>query len=641
MVRIADGAPAIAVSPNQAEFAVLDGGLVRFFSSTTGAEQGQLEVALGEGELIYTGPDRLVVVVRTGEHTWIALVRRKDRVVLSRSEITGPLSLLAASAQRLVLIDPTGERPRLGSITTDAIGFEPLQVRTPLRFACITPEQDFLLAPRDELVRWDPLRKRTAAKLHLPFDPQTTRGGFASRHRQLWLVRGDKLRVFRFSDGRPHGEIKAPGPIVDVMSHGASSRLVLVCKTEQGLVLQQVDVSTGDTALMGPPTHQALAVIETDPPWLVGVDAGGEPTRAPLQPATILGEFAPDPIKRQPGDGDKTGDWRAKLRPKRTHHAEPQDEEAGEDDDSAYASEPEPDDEPPAVREPAAPPPSREPSAVARAVAARRVAPSPASTPSPVTPPRAERPAPLIADALQVLVGPLGKHPMGELARYARAVLSGEPARAPSASNTRIVAVERRFGLSHGATLLCQLLYGVRLLGEHEKGIAPLDALRAFAPRSDGDVEAAWAEVLGVGDLGRRGLLASTHGRLRIAESVARFIDGQAAQVRILPGDAELDEPPEPASYRLDGGELEVQGAALARALGAPVALVTGGELREKLVEARLHGAVPLIDSNLFEPWVLEDDWVVVVLRRRAHAAIDALTALDIEPAPEPESSTG
>lgn len=636
MIRIADGAPAIAVSPNQAEFAVLDGGLIRFFSSTTGAEHGQLEVALGEGELTYTGSDRLVVVVRTGEHTWIALVRRKDRVVLSRSEITGPLHLLAASAHRLVLLDPTGERPRLGSIAADAIGFEPLQVRTPLRFACVTPEQDFLLAPRDELVRWDPVRKRTAAKLHLPFDPQTTRGGFASRHRQLWLVRGDKLRVFRFSDGRPQGEIKAVGPIVDVMHHGASSRLVLVCKTEAGLALQQVDVSTGDVSSLGAPTHQALALVETDPPWLVGVDAGGEPTRVALAPATILGEFAPDPIKRQPGDGDKTGDWRAKLRPKRTHHAEPQEEEMSDEDDAPEGDEPA--EEGPAT--PAAPTvaPGREPSVAARAVASRRNAPSVAAAAA--TPTRA---APVFVDALTTttLLGPLGKHPMGELARYARAVLTGEPARAPSASATRIVAVERRFGLSRGATLLCQLLYGVRLLGEPEAGVAPVDALRAFEPRSDADVEAAWSEVLGVGDLGRRGLLAEARGRLRLAPSVARFIDGHPPQLRILEGDAELDEPPEPASYRLDGGELETQGAALARALGAPVALVTGGELREKLVEARLYGAVPLIDSNLFEPWVLEDDWVVVVLRRRAHATIDALTALDIEPPPEPEASTG
>ena len=58
---------------------------------------------------------------------------------------------------------------------------------------------------------------------------------------------------------------------------------------------------------------------------------------------------------------------------------------------------------------------------------------------------------------------------------------------------------------------------------------------------------------------------------------------------------------------------------------------LSGSDLRAQFVESRLHGAVPLVDANIFEPWILEEDWVVVVLRRRAHAQIDALAVLDLE----------
>ena len=85
--------------------------------------------------------------------------------MLSRAELAGPARLLVGFAERIVLLDPAGERPRLGSIAADSIGFEPLQVRTPLRFASVTPENDFLLGARDEGLLWDPIRKRATAKL--------------------------------------------------------------------------------------------------------------------------------------------------------------------------------------------------------------------------------------------------------------------------------------------------------------------------------------------------------------------------------------------------------------------------------------------------------------------------------------------
>lgn len=629
MIRVAPGGPAIAIANNQSEFAVLDGGLIRFYSSSSGELLGEIEVALGEGELRYVGVDRLVAVIRTGDHTWVALIRRSDRTVLSRAELTGPQRLVVGFSERIILLDPAAERPRLGSIAADSIGFEPLQVRTPLRFACVTPEEEFLLAARDEILRWDPVHKRAVARLHLPIDPQITRAGFATRHRQLWMVRGDRLRVFRFSDGRPQGELRAGGKIEEVTFEPASSRIVLLVQAGEQRLLEQIDLGTSEVLPLGPPQHQSIAVIESTPPWLVGVDAGGEPVRTPLQPPSILGEFNVEQPKRPPGDGAMRGDWRSRLRPKRAGEAaahEPTEEAHDPDTDA-----PPPEGEEEEADAPAAQPAPRAAS-IARSERGAALVPERGRT----APPRVERALPPAAalDRLSALVGPLGRHPMAELARYARSVLGGETQRPPSVSASRVLHVERRFGLSKSAATLCQLLYGVRLLGDPDGGIAPVDALRAFAPKSDSEVEATWEEVVAAGDLGRRRLCELERGRLRLSETVARFLDGQPTRLRILDGEAELDEPPEPAYYRLDGTDLEALGASLAGALGAPVALLAGGDLRAQLVEARLHGAVPLVDTPLFEPWLLQEDWVIVVLRRRAQPLVDALTPLDLDPAP-------
>jgi hypothetical protein len=185
-------------------------------------------------------------------------------------------------------------------------------------------------------------------------------------------------------------------------------------------------------------------------------------------------------------------------------------------------------------------------------------------------------------------------------------------------AESTLATVNERLALDDAAARTLALLYGARLVGQ--RGVAAATVARAL----DAD-EAAWDEALGRGLCGRLGLAHARDGRLLLSTAAGRFLDGVAPRVPIVNGSASDAELPG-GNVRLDGGvdrHAEI-GARLAARYGYDVALVlVEGErparmLAWKLVEARLHGAWPVIDVIVkAAKWTggLDDGPSVVVLR--------------------------
>ena len=153
-----------------------------------------------------------------------------------------------------------------------------------------------------------------------------------------------------------------------------------------------------------------------------------------------------------------------------------------------------------------------------------------------------------------------------------------------------------RLALDDRAARALAFVYGARLNGQAQVSAA------AVARVLEGDDDA-WDEALGAGLATQLGLLRARDGRVAVSGPAARFLDGLPPRVPILVGamsDAELPS----GNVRLDG-DVEPHAAVgerLAKQYGYDVALVVvegatpARMLASKLVEARLHGAWPVID---------------------------------------------
>jgi hypothetical protein len=275
--------------------------------------------------------------------------------------------------------------------------------------------------------------------------------------------------------------------------------------------------------------------------------------------------------------------------------------------------------------------------------------PSAPPPPSPATQPGKKQPHPRVADpadwrgklhatrqaaapaaratAAAVAVAPVedpaeaAPHWRDELCDWAEKQLAAprrpvEPPALPEDST--LATVSSRLALDDKAARALALVYAARLLGHADLPAATV------ARVLQGD-EAAWNEALGHGLGGRLGLLRARDGRVALSAPTGRFLDGTPPLIPILPGgvsDAELPG----GNVQLDGGveRLTDIGARLAERYGYDVALVlVDGDkpvrtLASKLVEARLHGAWPIVDISVkARPWTagLDDGPSVIIVR--------------------------
>ena len=547
-MRLYPGAPDLAASGDGAYVAGA-GARLTLWAQATRAELASLPID-GPADVAFVGADRLLVVVPGDGRSQLNGYALPSLELVATLELEGRLRVLASVANRALIATESLEQPRVVAVTTKIL-VEGIALREPLILAAAAPEDRLLAASRTrdaQLECWDPFLRRALFRLNLPLLPRAQLAGFSARRRLLWIASSaptGTLEVYRFSDGRLQARVELGAAIVGAAGHPESPRLVVATRTtDDGPVqLTELDFQAGERRALTPPLQpRAMCVVEGAQPALVLVD-GGAPVWMPLGAAAAPEAIAPTtppaaapPRQPHPRVSDPA-DWRGKL------HA-------------ANKSAP--------ATKPAAP--------AARAAVA--VAPVEEA---------AER----------------GAHWRDELCDWAEKQLE-RPRRALELpawpEESTLATAIARLALDDHATRALALLYGARLCGHAELPAATI------ARALDGE-EAAWDEALGRGLVGRLGLARVRVGALSLRAPTGRFLDGAAPRIPILPGspsDAEL-----PAgNVRLDGGiePLADIGARLARRYGYDVALVLvegpapARMLSWKLVEARLHGAWPIID---------------------------------------------
>jgi len=175
-----------------------------------------------------------------------------------------------------------------------------------------------------------------------------------------------------------------------------------------------------------------------------------------------------------------------------------------------------------------------------------------------------------------------------EVAAWSRTVIAGATDRdAPAApAAPAIDALLARLELALQLRPVLALLYGAHLCGE--RGAAPLDVARVL--------DGSWDEALGRGELARRGVAESTGSRVALSPLLLRALDELSPVTGTLVG--------EPGPIALLGPHVIVAGdeplstlAAryLPRVGGAILAAHDGASRTELLLEARAHGATPML----------------------------------------------
>jgi hypothetical protein len=194
-------------------------------------------------------------------------------------------------------------------------------------------------------------------------------------------------------------------------------------------------------------------------------------------------------------------------------------------------------------------------------------------------------------------------HWRDELCDWAAAVLA-HPRNArplPSLAHCRLDDAIERLRLETPSARALALLYGARLLGQHELPAATV--ARAIGDGEPAD-DPAWCEALARGPLAERRLVRQRRGRLGLRAIASRFLDGAEPHVTLLEGVEGAPESHLTLRLSLESESLERLGARLVREHGHHVALITIDEeapcrsLADALCEARLYDAWPLIEDS-------------------------------------------
>jgi hypothetical protein len=587
-MRLQPGAPDLAASLDGA-YVACAGRKLALYATSTRAEVAAAQLD-SPADIAFLGGDRLLAVVPGDGRSQLHAFMLPSLELVASLELEGRLRVLTTVANRALVATESLEQPRIVAVTTKIL-IESIALREPLLLATAAPEDRLLAASRSreaQLECWDPLLRRALFRLNLPLMPRAQLAGFSARRRLLWIAAAGTsgtIEVFRFSDGRLQARVDLGASIVGAEGHPDSPRLVVATRTaDAGKVsLTELDFQLGEQHEVAVPfSPRALCVVEGAQPALVIVD-GDAPVWLPLDfaattdaatatatlaataatAATARSAKAPHPRVSNPAD------WRGKLQATKTGA----------------------------------------PSATA--------APRPAAT---IASPSAEAAVP----SVEALEEPAA-HWRDELCDWADKQLAA-PRRAletPAVADDSTLAIAiARLALDERAARGLQLLYGARLLG-HD-GVPAATVARALGEGQGAD-EATWNEALGQGLLGRLGLARIRAGRLVLRAAAGRFLDGAPPELRILVGGASDAELPL-GNLRLDGGAepLAEIGARLAAQYGYDVALVLvdgptpARTLARRLVEARLHGAWPLIDVSVkAAKWsgALDDGPSVVVAR--------------------------
>src|SRR5437899_6071023 len=182
MPRLEPGGPGLAVSPDHAWLAVAHDGKLTLIDTNTRETRATRALPAGAQVDVYLSARAAYVFVRMEGSTGCYIHALPSLEPITSMELIGQAVPLGGVADRVLVVGPSGEMPRILALVGNNLSADPIPLREPVLFAAEAPENGLLVGARDQIECWDPLRRRALFRLHLPVTAPKL-GGFASRRR--------------------------------------------------------------------------------------------------------------------------------------------------------------------------------------------------------------------------------------------------------------------------------------------------------------------------------------------------------------------------------------------------------------------------------------------------------------------------
>lgn len=499
-------------------------------------------------------PDRLLVVQTRGSATRVRVLSVPELQPLAEGSLDTAARLAAVVGATAVLV--------AGNDTMTALDLAELKttkltVRGPIELVSPFSNKQVLVAARGKLEAWDLEERRPTHRLGLTLPKNPKFAGLAASGTLLWAVSSNApgtVTAYRLSDGTQLGESMLGGAPVVVLGVAASPTLIALVQHDERPELVAVDLIShecrglpfdGSIVAVGLVGDMIVLLPEVGVPMLIPLTGG--PARAILAIASSASRALPGAELQRSEDApvapptsvvvSRLDEWRAQVQT--------------------------------AVVATIASSPSKEPAI--RVVGEE---------------PRSRSRAELVA--------------WGETVRTRHSTAPPPP---PHVWNLTDLA--QRFSIDLRSRTLIALLYAAWLEGDGRKGVPVSHLARAL-----GNDELAWVEALGQGRVGRLGWIRSKLGRTRLHPQVGRFLDESPPRVKLvapLLDTLKSLEPPTSLSLWRGPADDGRDVLAFASACGIPIAVVDLDALppkrfermlRDRLLEARLHGALPVLTGE-------------------------------------------
>jgi hypothetical protein len=583
-------------------------------------------------------PERLLILQASGGSTTVRVIELPElrEVVDGRLSLRGEAHLVTLCGSVAVLL---GGTESLIAVDLVKLRATPIPVRGPIQVVAQVSQDQLLVGARGRIEAWSLAERRPTHRLVLPLPRDAGFGGVISNGRLLWVASTGApgaVSLFRLSDGKPLAVSVAGGTIKAIADAATSTTVVAAVQSDAGTPLQLVALDLETQAhrvlafdrpiaafcLAGAPADAVAVLAEHGPPVLLPFAAATSASPRPIlhggpgprgaapepddshaeQPGAAPPDTGDPEAARSTSEASRGGSTSEASRGVGAPTALPAGSSAGESSTAAASALGE---APEAAQEDSNDLAARLSEWRSQVQAAVFAAPPRAAPPS-------ERGLRVISDEPRSR----SRSELYTWGQSARARTTTTPP--PPPQGWRLNDLAARFKLDMRSRSLLTLLYASWLDGEGRRGV-PVGVLA----RALGNDEDAWVDALAQGRLGRLGWLRSSRGRTRLRGVVGRFLDEASPRVVLVEptGDAvtALTPPAGPALWRVrDRAAVPQQAHDLANRLGAPVATIDmdrlpatrrGGVLAARLLEARLHGAFPIIvpsEVAAFPPHVLD-----------------------------------
>lgn len=553
---------AIASSQDGLWIAWCEAGRIVLVDATTRLQVAELAIELQPpvALALSTDPNRLVVVQTRGASTVVRVLSVPELEPVAEGTLASAARLVAVCGATAVLL---GGADSLTTLDLATLHSTTLTVRGPIQTVAPFSDSQILVAARGKLETWSLDERRPTHRLGLALPRVPAFLGVAAGGTLLWAVSGEApgtVTCYRLADGMLVGEVATGGRPIAVNASASQPVLVAVVQSPAGaaeVVAIELLAATRRVLPVAAPIAAACitsgdetAVIvlpERSAPLRVSL-AGPEVARplvlAPTETARPAPSAAIAPDEQLPASAthpvaNRLDEWRAQVQA--------------------------------AVQVTATPSTSR------IELGSRATGDEP----------RSRTRAELIA--------------WGETVRSRRSTAPPPPPQV-----WRLTDLAHRFALDLRSRALLSLLYAAWLEGDGRTGVPVANVARAL-----GNDELAWIDALAQGRLGKLGWIRARYGRVCLRPQIGHYLDEATPGVLLVApaaGNTRASEPPTVASLwsATDDADLGGRLRELADACNVVVAAVAldtlpaarlERALDAKLLECRLHGALPVLHS--------------------------------------------